>query len=89
METPSSTFRLERVRSLRERAKEHAREELARELQLRMRGEAMLREAATQNYVRRVQAYAAEFRTASPAPTAAVSLAAAPVSSSPSVNGIL
>jgi len=45
VETPSFTFRLERVRSLRERAEEHAREELARELQLRMRGEALLREA--------------------------------------------
>ena len=46
METPSFTFRLERVRDLRERAEEHAREELARELTLRMRGEALLREAA-------------------------------------------
>ena len=36
--------------------------------------------AETQNYVRKVQAYAAEFRTAAPA---------APVSSSPSVNGIV
>jgi flagellar FliJ protein len=46
VETPSFTFRLERVRDLRERAEEHAREQLARELQLRMRGEAMLRAAA-------------------------------------------
>ena len=45
METPSFTFRLERVRSLRERAEERAREELAHELRLRLRGEAMLREA--------------------------------------------
>jgi flagellar protein FliJ len=45
VETPSFTFRLERVRSLRERAEENAREELARELQLRLRGEALLREA--------------------------------------------
>jgi flagellar FliJ protein len=45
VETPSFTFRLERVRSLRERAEERAREELARELQLRLRGEALLREA--------------------------------------------
>jgi flagellar export protein FliJ len=45
VETPSFTFRLERVRSLRERAEERAREELAHELQLRLRGEAMLREA--------------------------------------------
>jgi flagellar export protein FliJ len=45
VETPSFTFRLERVRSLRERAEERAREELAHELQLRLRGESMLREA--------------------------------------------
>jgi flagellar protein FliJ len=45
VETPSFTFRLERVRSLRERAEERAQEELAHELQLRLRGEAMLREA--------------------------------------------
>ena len=65
VETPSFTFRLERVRSLRERAEEHARDDLARELQLRLRGEALLREA-----------------------TSAV-FAATPISSSPSVNGIL
>ena len=47
VETPSFTFRLERVRDLRERAEEHAREQLARELALRMRGEALLREAAS------------------------------------------
>jgi flagellar FliJ protein len=46
VETPSFTFRLERVKSLRERAEEHAREDLARELTLRMRGEALLRQAA-------------------------------------------
>jgi len=46
VETPSFVFRLERVRSLRERAEERAREELAHELRLRLRGEAMLREAA-------------------------------------------
>jgi flagellar export protein FliJ len=46
VETPSFTFRLHRVRDLRERAEEHAREQLARELQLRMRGEALLREAS-------------------------------------------
>jgi flagellar export protein FliJ len=45
VETPAFTFRLERVRSLRERAEEQAREQLARELSHRMRGEAMLREA--------------------------------------------
>ena len=45
METRSFTFRLERVKSLRERAEERAQEDLAHELQLRLRGEAMLREA--------------------------------------------
>jgi flagellar protein FliJ len=45
VETPSFVFRLERVRSLRERAEERAREELAHELRLRLRGEAMLLEA--------------------------------------------
>ena len=45
MEIPSFTFRLERVKSLRERAEARAQEELARELSLRLRGEAMLREA--------------------------------------------
>jgi flagellar FliJ protein len=47
VETPSFTFRLERVRTLRERAEEQAREELARELQLRLRGEALLRQATS------------------------------------------
>ena len=46
METPSFTFRLERVKSLREQAEGQAREALARELALRVRGEALLREAA-------------------------------------------
>ena len=45
METPSFTFRLERVKSLRERAEARAQEDLANELRLRLRGEAMLREA--------------------------------------------
>jgi len=45
VETPSFTFRLERVRSLRERAEEAAREDLARELQLRLRGESLLKQA--------------------------------------------
>jgi flagellar FliJ protein len=45
VETPSFVFRLERVKSLRERAEERAREELAHELRLRLRGEAMLLEA--------------------------------------------
>jgi flagellar export protein FliJ len=46
VETPSFTFRLERVKSLRERAEDQARENLARELTLRMRGQALLLEAA-------------------------------------------
>jgi flagellar FliJ protein len=46
VETPSFTFRLERVKSLREQAEGQAREALARELALRVRGEALLREAA-------------------------------------------
>jgi flagellar FliJ protein len=39
-------FRLERVRSLRERAEEQAREELASSLAIQLKGEAMLRAAA-------------------------------------------
>ena len=46
MEHPSFHFRLERVRSLRERAEEQAQEELARGLTHRMRGEALLNDAA-------------------------------------------
>jgi flagellar FliJ protein len=46
VETPSFTFRLERVRSLRAQAEDQAREQLAQELGHRIRGEAMLREAA-------------------------------------------
>ena len=38
-------FRLERVRALRERAEDEAREELAASLAIRIRGEAMLRAA--------------------------------------------
>ena len=45
VENPSFTFRLERVRTLRESAEEAAREQLARELSHRVRGEAMLRQA--------------------------------------------
>jgi flagellar FliJ protein len=47
VESPSFTFRLERVRSLRERAEDAAREELARELSHRVRGEALLRRATS------------------------------------------
>ncbi len=42
---PSFTFRLERVRSLRERAEEQAREELAKQMSHRLRGEELLHEA--------------------------------------------
>jgi flagellar FliJ protein len=45
VESPSFTFRLERVKTLRERAEARAQEDLAHELRLRLRGEAMLREA--------------------------------------------
>jgi flagellar export protein FliJ len=44
--TPSFRFRLERVKSLREQAEDAAREQLARELALRMRGEALLQQAS-------------------------------------------
>ena len=47
METPSFTFRLERVRTLRERAEERAREALTAELRNRAEGEALL-DAATE-----------------------------------------
>jgi flagellar FliJ protein len=46
VETPSFTFRLERVKSLREQAEGQAREALAQELALRVRGEALLRAAS-------------------------------------------
>ena len=45
METPSFTFRLERVRTLRERAEERAREALSAELRNRAEGEALLQAA--------------------------------------------
>ena len=43
--TTPFTFRLERVRSLRERAEDEAREALGRQLAHRVRGEALLRQA--------------------------------------------
>ena len=46
METPSFTFRLERVRTIRERAEERAKEELSNELRVRAEGEALLQQAA-------------------------------------------
>ena len=45
MTRPSFTFRLERVRALRERAEDLAKEELASSLSLRFEGESMLRSA--------------------------------------------
>ena len=48
MTGPSFTFRLERVRALRERAEDHAKEELATCLAVRLRGEGMLRAATAE-----------------------------------------
>ena len=45
MESRPFNFRLERVRSVRERAEDQAREDLAASLALRLRGEGMLRAA--------------------------------------------
>lgn len=45
METPSFTFRLERVRTIRERTEQHAREALTVELRNRAAGEALLHTA--------------------------------------------
>ncbi|MDP9377412.1 MAG: flagellar export protein FliJ [Actinomycetota bacterium] len=45
MASPHFKFRLERIRNLRQQAEERAREDLAHELMLRSRGEAMLRQA--------------------------------------------
>jgi flagellar FliJ protein len=45
VETPSFTFRLERVRNLRERAEDRAREALSAELRVRAEGEALVRQA--------------------------------------------
>jgi flagellar FliJ protein len=44
--SPAFTFRLERVRSLRERAEEQARENLAAGLNARLQSEALLQQAA-------------------------------------------
>lgn len=46
MTGPSFTFRLERVRALRERAEDSAKEDLASSLDVRLRGESMLRTAS-------------------------------------------
>jgi flagellar FliJ protein len=45
VETPSFTFRLERVRTLRERAEERAKEALSSELRRRAEGEQLLQQA--------------------------------------------
>ena len=45
VETPSFTFRLERVRTIRERAEDRAREALTVELRSRAEGEHLLRDA--------------------------------------------
>jgi flagellar FliJ protein len=45
VETPSFTFRLERVRTIRERAEDRAREDLSNELRVRQEGEALLEQA--------------------------------------------
>jgi flagellar FliJ protein len=45
VETPSFTFRLERVRTIRERAEDRAREALSNELRAQAEGEALLRDA--------------------------------------------
>ena len=46
VETPSFRFRLERVRTIRERAEDQAREALSNELRVRAEGEVLLRAAA-------------------------------------------
>ncbi len=48
MESRPFNFRLERVRSVRERAEEQAQEDLAASLALRLRGEGMLKAAEAQ-----------------------------------------
>ena len=55
MTGPSFTFRLERVRALRERAEDHAKEELAASLTQRLREEGMLRAAETELEAARMQ----------------------------------
>jgi flagellar FliJ protein len=47
VETPSFTFRLERVRTIRERAEDRAREALTNGLRVRAEGEVLLNEAAS------------------------------------------
>jgi flagellar protein FliJ len=57
---PAFKFSLERVRALRERSEDHAREQLAASLTYRVKGEAMLRAAeATAQSARRAQREAA------------------------------
>ena len=61
MNRPSFTFKLERVRALKEQTEERAKEELAASLALRLKGEAMLMSASRNvEDARRVQRQAAE-----------------------------
>jgi flagellar FliJ protein len=71
MSVPPFRFRLERVRALRERAEEQAREELAATLSLRLRGQAMLMAAS-----RQLDAARNERRATAGAPTTAADLVA-------------
>jgi flagellar FliJ protein len=62
VETPSFTFRLERVRSLRTQAEDAAKEELAQQLAHRIRGEALLTQATMAAAGARDAAHAAVLR---------------------------
>jgi flagellar FliJ protein len=70
---PPFTFRLERVRSIRERVEDQAREDLAASLALRLKGEAMLRAAESELD----EARRARLSTGTGAPAAGVDLVAA------------
>ena len=67
MTSPPFAFRLERVRSLRERAEDRAREELAAGLAHRLRGEALLLEATRVADEARAGAHGAQLAGASAA----------------------
>ena len=58
MSSPPFTFRLERVRALRERAEDQAKEEYASSLAHRLQGEALLRAAAETRDRARSEAHA-------------------------------
>lgn len=76
MRSPSFTFRLERVRSLREREEDLAKEQLARGLHHQVQGEALLREA--EHTLRAAREHALGAAT-SPGGTSAADLMAAQV----------